>query len=162
MITAFELAGFFAAHAIQSVSDGTTLIPILAYTGENDERQMVRLPSNDLVAAVELGKKKLASNAMQASDAVLIYDGRITVGGEKLDALIIEVRAYFSPDSEAMLAVPYTPESSGQFRVHKPKLLAWDNCEDFDTDLALQAFFNGVAKHEKGAEIWNRCLDESK
>jgi len=162
MITASQLAGFFAAHAVWCVSDGDTLIPMLAYTNENDERQMERLAHDDLAAAVEYGKQKLASNEMDAVDAVLIYDGRITLADEKLDALIIEMRAYFSPDSEAVLAIPYTPRASGQFRVHKPKVLAWDHCEDFDMNAAFESFFNGVAGHEKGAAIWNECLDESK
>lgn len=72
------------------------------------------------------------------------------------------MRAYFSPDSEAVMAVPYTPKQSGKFRVHKPKLLGWKNCDDFDMNAALQSFFEGVDGHEKGAKIWNDCLDESK
>jgi hypothetical protein len=99
---------------------------------------------------------------MDANDAVLLFDGRIPVGDEKLDAVIIELRAYFSPDSKAIIAVPYTPKSSGRFRVHKPKLLEWKDCEDFDTSAAFEAFFAGVARHEKGAQIWNDTLDESK
>jgi hypothetical protein len=162
MITASQLAGFFAAHAVWCVSDGDTLIPMLAHTDENGQRQLERFAHDDLAAAVEFGKQKLASNDMDANDAVLIYDGRITIGDEKLDALIIEMRAYFSPDSLAVLAIPYTPKTSGQFRVHKPKVLAWDNCEDVDLNHAFESFFNGVAEHEKGAAIWNECLDESK
>ena len=162
MITASELAGFFAGHAIWCVSDGDTLIPMLAYTNEDDERKMERLVHDDLADAVEFGKEKLASNEMDANDGVLLYDGRITVEGEKLDAIIIEMRAYFSPDSEAVMAVPYTPRTTGQFRVHKPKLLAWEQCEDFDLDHAIESFFNGVAGHEKGSVVWNQCLDESK
>ncbi len=162
MITASELAGMFAAHAIWCVSDGDTLIPMLVYTDKNDERQMERLAHDDPGAAVEYGKQKLASNEMDANDAALIYDGRITLDDEKLDALIIEMRAYFSPGSVAVLAIPYTPKDSGQFRVHKPKVLAWDNCDDFDLNYAFECFFNGVAGHEKGSEIWNQCLDESK
>src|SRR5690348_5143304 len=130
MITASELAGYFAAHAIWCVSDGDTLTPMLAYTTENNERRMERLIVNDdLAASVAYGKEKLASNEMDANDAVLLFDGRIPVGGQKLDAIIIEMRAYFSPDSEAVIAVPYTPMSSGRFRVHKPKLLGWKDCD---------------------------------
>jgi hypothetical protein len=163
MITTSELAGFFAAHAIWCVSDGDTLIPILAYTTANDERNMERLMVNDdLAASVAYGKEKLQANEMDANDAVLLYDGRILIGKEKVDAIIIEMRAYFAPDSVAVIAVPYTPKSSGRFRVHKPKLLAWENCEDFDMDAALEAFFEGVAGHEKGAKVWNDALDESK
>lgn len=163
MITASELAGFFAAHAIWSVCDGETLIPMLAYTTADGQRKLERLVINDdLESSVAYGKEKLESNEMDANDAVLLYDGRILISKEKVDAIIIEIRAYFSPDSKAIIAVPYTPKASGKFRVHKPKLLEWKNCEDFDMDTALQVFFEGVDSHEKGVEIWNDSLDESK
>ena len=163
MISAFELAGVFAAHAIWCVSDGDTLIPMLAFTTESNERKMERLVVNDdLEASVAHGKQKLQSNAMDANDAALLFDGRIPIGGEKLDAIVIEIRAYFSPESEVVLAVPYSPKSSGAFRVHKPKLVVWKDCADFDIDDSLQAFFDGVHQHEMGARIWNECLDESK
>lgn len=162
MITASELAGMFAAHAVWCVSDGDTLIPMLIYTDEHGERQMERLAHDDLGAAVEFGKNKLVSNEMDANDAALIYDSRITLGEERLDALIIEMRAYVSPDSVATIAIPYTPKDRGRFLVHKPKVLAWDNCEDFDLANAFKAFFAGVAAHEKGSAIWNQSLDETK
>jgi hypothetical protein len=106
MITASKLAGFFAAHAIWCVSDAETLIPMLAYTTEDDERKMERLVVNDdLEPSVAFGKEKLQLNEMNASDAVLLYDGRIPIGLERVDAIIIEMRAYFSPGSEAIM--PY-------------------------------------------------------
>ena len=163
MITASELAGFFAAHAIWCVSDGATLIPMLAYTTADGERKMDRLVINDdLESSVTYGKERLESNDVDAEDAVLLYDGRISIGHEKVDAIIIEMRAYFSPDSRAIIAVPYTPKASGKLRVHKPKLLAWESCDDFDMKVALKVFFDGVDGHEQGAQIWNDCLDESK
>jgi hypothetical protein len=163
LITVSKLAGFFAAHAIWCVSDGETLIPILAYTTADDERKMDRLViEDDLAASVAYGKQKLKSNAMDANDAVLLYDGRMPIGGEKVDAIIIEMRAYFSPRSEAVMAVPYTPKTSGQFRVHKPKLLEWKDCDDFNMNAAFESFFAGVDGHEEGSRIWADCLDESR
>ena len=162
MITASELAGFFAAHAIWCVSGGETLIPMLAYATIDGERKIERLVHERLEQAVALGQDKLDANAMDADDAVLLYDGRIAVESGKLDAIIVEMRTYFSPRSRALFAVPYTPPSSIRFRVHKPKLLQWEHCEDFDIGAATEAFFRGVAAHEKGARIWNECLDESK
>jgi hypothetical protein len=162
MITVFKLGGFFAAHAIWCVSDSEILVPMLTYTTAHDQRRMERLVGNDLEGCVAYGKKKLESNEMDADDAVLLFDDRIPIGKEKVDAIIIEMRAYFSPGSEAIRAVPYTPKTSGEFRVHKPKLLQWKDCEDFDMNAALQSFFDGVHAHEKGAKIWNDCLDESK
>lgn len=62
MISASKLAGFFAAHAIWCVSDGETLIPMLAYTTADDERKVDRLVS-DTVAASVADRKSLAGLA---------------------------------------------------------------------------------------------------
>lgn len=161
MITASQLAGFFAAHAIWCVSDGDTLIPMLAYSTEDGERNMDRLAFDDMGQAVQTGKQRLASNDMNAKDAALLCDARIPIGDQKVDAIIIELRAYFSPGSEMMIAIPYTPAGEKEFRVHRPKLLQWDQCDDFDLDAVMEAFFEGVASHEKGSAIWNQALDES-
>lgn len=162
MNTASELAGFCAAHAIWCVSRGDTLIPMLAYTNEDGGRQLERFAHGDPASAVEFGKHRLEANEMDADDAVLLYDGRISIGREKLDAIIIEMRAYFSPDSRAVVAVPYSAHVKGQFRVHKPKLLAWERCEDFDPGCAMESFFKGIAEHAEGSAIWNETLDETK
>ena len=161
MITALKLAGSLAAHAIWSVSDGEILVPILGFTDQDDKRVMNRLVSPDLAEAVQRGQEQLRDNPMDANDAVLLYDGRITLDGRKLDAIIVEVRAYFAPGAEAVQAVPYTPKASGAFRVHRPKLLVWKGCEDFDMDQALQAFWDGVSSHEQAAKVWTNALDES-
>lgn len=161
MIAAFELAGVFAAHGIWCLSDGDGLIPMLAFQTADGERQMRRFAMEELGQGVELGKQQLASNEMQASVAALVYDGRITLETGKVDALIIEIRSYATPQAEAVVAIPYTPQSTGQFAVHRPKLLAWDHCDEFEIDDAFQAFFAGVDSHEKGAEVWNQSIDDS-
>jgi len=170
MISAANIAGYFAAHAILSVSESLLLIPMLAYITEEAEHKMERLVGEDAAASVAWGQQKLERNDMDADDACLLYDGRIPIGQEKCDAIIIEMRAYFSPHSEVIIAVPYTPATPGKFplrkpqpfRVHKPKLIAWENCEDFDVNAVFQAFFEGVDGHEQGAKVWNDSLDESK
>jgi hypothetical protein len=162
MITAVKLAGFLAAHAIWDVSDGGRSTPMLLYTNAKNERTLARFVADDLAASVALGKQKLQSNDMDANDAALLYDGYITLEKEKAEAVIIEIRAYFSPSSEAVIAVPYTPRASGRFLVHKPKLLVWKHCEDFDQGVAVQSFFAGVDEHKKGSEIWKESLDESR
>ena len=161
MITASALAGYLAAHAIWSVSDGEMLVPMLGYVGEDEKRVMNRLVGPDASVAVLQGKEQLASNSMDANDAVLLYDGFITLGDRKIDAILIEVRAYFSPESEMTLAVPYTPKSSGAFKVHKPKVLVWKGCEDFELERVLKMFWMGVDGHPQGSKIWAAALDES-
>jgi len=162
MINAFRLAGFFAAHAIWCVSDEEGLIPMLAYTNENGEREMKRIVSEeDAEKAVANGKQMLDTNPHDANDAVLLYDARIPLNGEKFDAIITEIRCYFSPLSRAVMAIPYKPATSGDFRVYKPKLLQWEGCEDFNLDAVVKSFFEGVDSHEKGAAVWNLALDQS-
>ncbi len=161
MITAFELAGFFAAHAVWSLSESDSFSPIFAYTTEDGEKKMERLVG-DLPAAVEHGRQRLESNKEDANDGVLAYDARIPVGNEKLDAVVVEMRCHCFPCAKAMIAIPYSPRSTGKFRVHKPKVLEWERCEDFDIGTAFAVFFEGVATHEQGAKVWDAALDESK
>ena len=61
----------------------------------------------------------------------------------------------------AVLAIPYVPLDSGEVRVQRPKMLVWDECEDFDMGEALESFFTGVAGHEKGSAIMNQAFDET-
>jgi hypothetical protein len=162
MITASELAGFIAAHAIWCVSDADGLTPMVAFTTQDGQRKLDRLVLDDAAAAVEYGRRRLQDNPFNATDGVLAYDGRITVEGGKLDVIILEMRSYRFPLARAVIAVPYTPVSSGEFRVHKPKLVQWERCDDFGPEAAFEAFFRGVAAHDQGARVWNAALDESK
>ena len=133
---------------------------MLASAGEGG-RKMQRFVTGDLQGAVEKAREALEANEMDAWDGALLFDGRISLGDEKYDAVIIELRSYAFPGAEATLAVPYTPLSSGRFKVHKPKLLQWEACDDFDQRAAIQAFFNGVDAHEQGSKAWSTALDES-
>jgi hypothetical protein len=162
MITASELAGFIAAHAIWCVSDGDGLVPMVAFTTEEGQRKLDRLVAHDAPVAVERGRQRLEHSPYDAIDGVLAYDGRITVESGKLDAILLEMRSYGFPFARATIAVPYKRYSSGGFRVHTPKLIEWHECEDFDLDAAFDAFFQGVANHEQGAKVWEAALDASK
>jgi hypothetical protein len=166
MLSAANLGGTFAAHAVWSISDGgsdgVNFHPMLAFITEDEKRVMERIVDDDLARAVDQGRARLSANPMDANDAALVYDGRMTVAGEKLDTIFIELRAYFSPKSEAILAVPYNPPSRGGLRVYRPKLIAWKDCDDFDVDAMFEAFWQGVDSHEHGSRIWNEVIDDSK
>jgi hypothetical protein len=101
MITASELAGFIAAHAIWCVSDADGLVPMVAFTTDDGQRRLERQVCDDADAAVEHGRKRLEDDRFSANDGVLAYDGRITVGGGRLDAIILEMRSYAFPGARA-------------------------------------------------------------
>src|SRR5262245_48599053 len=104
MIGASKLAGFFGAHAVWCVCDGRVMkTPMLAYFTADGERMMDRLEADHFSGSpVEMGIDKLTSNEMDATEAALLYDGRIVLGEEWLDAIIIEMRTYAEPDAVAI------------------------------------------------------------
>lgn len=163
MIESFKLAGLFAAHSLHDVSEGETFVPLLVYTTSPDECTIARLTvSEDLETCVVHGKEKLESNDMGAMDAVLLYDGHLQIDKETVDAVIIEMRSYTSLDAKAVLAIPYTPKKSGRFLVYRPKVIRWENCDDFNLDSVIQSFFEAFKKHEKGAKILRDHVEKSK
>lgn len=162
MIEAHKLAGFISAHGIWCVSDGSILTPMFAFINEDGERVLNRLVTERLEEAVELGRAKLDENKDDANDAVLVFDGRIPIGEKKYDALIVEMKSYFSPRSKSTMAIPYTPATESEpFKVHKPKYLQWESCDDFDLNTCVNSFFEGVDSHEEGAKIWNDHIDQT-
>ena len=159
MNAAAQLAGFYAAHAIWCVSDGETLIPMLAHLVD-DEATMERLDEDDFTESVDAARARLAGGD-DPRDAALLYDASIEIDGDPVDAIVVEIRSAESPASEVVLAVPYTPATDAPFAVHRPKLLAWTNCDSYDVQDFMDAFFAGVDAHEQGAKVWNEHLDES-
>jgi hypothetical protein len=162
VIEVWLLAGFFAAHAVWSVEDGETLVPIYAYY-KDGQRHMERVEAERLEDAVRIGQEALAANTANATSAVLIYDGYLTFDGRRSDALFVELRAYGTSPVEARLAIPYQPHSdTARFTVYKPKLIALP--EDLQEQMGefLEAFWKGVDSHEQGSKSWNAHIDQSR
>lgn len=162
MEAATELAGFFAAHAVWSVSDGETLIPLVAYETFDGKRQINRLVSERVEDGAARGREWLAKNPDGVARAVVVFDGYITLKTGKTDALIVLIRDYTQGEAEITMAVPYRPANDPKgFVVHRPKFLGFKDTEP-DWQKVSSALWAGIARHEKGAEVWNKHLDESK
>ena len=163
MDAAAELAGFFTAHAIWCVAEGETLVPIYAYADGSEKPTMERLLHNKLEEGVEAGRRRLEETSPGIDAKVLIFDGRITLSGTKMDALIVEFRSYASPPGKVIVAIPYTPHQGRQrFAVHRPKVLETsEHLRDAVAEV-FEFFFEGVRRHEQGSALWNDHLDESK
>ncbi len=160
---AAELAGFFTAHAIQSVADAAagepSFHPMLAIDADGT-RQMRRFIVEDVASLVESTRADMEANTLMASAAALLYDGRLTLGDEKLDAVFVEFRSYGSPAVHGSIAVPYAPAQPGPMRVYRPKLLEVHGVTD--TNAVFASFWHGVDRHVDGNKIWADHLDESK
>jgi hypothetical protein len=95
--------------------------------------------------------------------AVLLYDGYITLGDWRTDAIMVDTRCYKRSNLRVLMAVPYKPKRGwfSRFVVYKPKFV---ESSDPAADFAAigEAFFAGVDSHEKGAAVWNTHLDQSR
>jgi hypothetical protein len=122
---------------------------------------MHRMVADTFEEGVARGQEWLESNHLGATRAVLIYDGYITLPSGKLDALLVEGRAYGPPVQSFVVAVPYRhAHSPAGFAVHRTKLLEATGDDEQATAL-MQAFFDGAGQHEQGYEVWSARLDES-
>jgi hypothetical protein len=159
MEQACHLAGFFAAHAIWSVSDGETLIPILATETTGGERSMMRLVDEDLAAAVGAGHERQDANPEGHARSVLLHDAYLHLDDHKVDAVIAHLTDH-DTGARLVIGIPYRPAEQG-FAVHRVKFLEADGVDEATVDQLGQAFFVGVEAHEQGAAVWNEHLDES-
>jgi hypothetical protein len=157
-----QLAGFFAAHGIWSVSDGATLIPMLGFERGNGERGMSRFVLDDLGAAAQAGREALAANPEGVARAALVVDGYVHLEAGKVDALIVEAVEYGPQHLSLTIAVPYRPPARpGGFAVHRPKFLSMTGVDRQQAGGLAEAFFAGVDGHEQAATVWNAHLDDS-
>jgi hypothetical protein len=160
-----HFAGSLAAHAVWCVSSGGTLVPILGETRPNGDRAMNRLVYDRLERAVEAGREKLDAPEVGVRNAVLLYDGFITVEDWRTDAIMIDIRCHKggSAGRRVVMAVPYKAKKGwfSKFVVYRPKFVeSSDGALDYEK--CGEAFFAGVESHPKGAKIWTRHLDQSR
>jgi hypothetical protein len=158
-----RLAGFIAAHAIWSVSDGETLVTMVGSEGADGQRKLDRLVTERIEDSVSQGREQLLKNPQHVARAALAFDGYITLPDGKTDAVFIEAREYAKGEALPFeIAVPYrSAKSPGGFAVYRPKLLKvppdLKNCESL-----LNTFWTGVDAHTKAAEVWRAHIDQSR
>ncbi|MBT8769165.1 hypothetical protein [Metapseudomonas boanensis] len=162
MERAIELAGFFAAHGIWCVSDGETLIPMLAQESAANGRSMLRFEAEQLEDGVAQAQAHFESNPDGADRATLVYDGYITLPTGRTDALCVVIRSYASPVATLTMAVPYRhAESPDGFAVHRPKFVEWQGGSNPDYQAFGEAFFRGVDSHREASAVWTEHNDDS-
>ena len=157
-------AGFLAAHAVWCVSDGGPLIPFVGMELPGGRQNLLRFADEeDLERAVNRARASFEANAEGALFATLIYDAYVTLPDGKTDALVVESRVYSEPPISLSIVVPYrNQEDALGFAVYRPKFTKVCGPEEPNYDALGNAFFAGVDSHEKGAEAWNRHLDQSR
>ena len=125
MEDAFEMAGYFCAHAIWCVADAETLVPMLAVQRPDRSLQMTRFEAEAQRDAVASARERLELNPERNSIGALFYDGYVTLPEGRTDAVVVELVEY-SSRQRADLAVPYRHAAHPDgFAVFRPKLLTF-------------------------------------
>lgn len=155
-----ELAGYFLAHAVWSVSDGDALIPMVGHETQG-KRGLVRFAGPELQEAATKAQQFVDANPQGATRACAIIDAFVTLGDRRTDALVVTAVRYAAPKRTLQVILPYRPAKAGQtFAVFKPKFTQFDG-EPAELDGAVEAFFRGVDGHAEAAKVWNAHLDQS-
>lgn len=159
----FQLVGETAAHSIWAVADGENLDPILTTMDESGKSQFLRLAMDDCDDAVRYGHDKLEHQDAGKIGAVFVADGFVTLDTGKTDALVVEVRVYNGATAKCQMVIPYRPANSSKgFAVHRPQITELENIEQAKFQPLMQAFFEGLERHQQGGQIWNQYyVDEA-
>lgn len=158
---AIMMAGYITAHAVLSVSEGETLIPIYAYVNDEDALVMERMPQYFLEEAVVAGQDLLNQNPKGTWAAILVYDGRIGInedGSKKADALITELRVYTEEYLPLVFALTYRPKAPFvEFGVYRLERIQHpDSPFTGDVKPVVESFYDGAERHQKAWEVWSK------
>jgi hypothetical protein len=161
MDPSLELAGIAAAQAVCCLFDRVPLVP-LAFSRRAAGPPTVTLLSGGTPERMTAESRQwLDMNMDQADEAVVLFDGYITIPEGRKDAIILELRSYGDRVRHMRMAVPYRPHHDPRgFAVHRPKFIV-ATPEGHDMSALRESFFRGVAIHKVGRQIWDACVDES-
>jgi hypothetical protein len=161
MLEAHRLAGFVAAHSAWSICDGALLIPIMGTLTEDNKFEVRRIMEDDLEEAVAIAHDLLDKQQDNVKSAVIAFDAVLTVDDQQMDAIVLKLKDYSSPESVSSLAIPYaSKDSDGGFKIFRLKVLQWLHCDGFELNDCMESFFSGVDSHKQGIEVWEKYYDE--
>ena len=161
MFPCLELAGIAAAQAVCCLFDRVPLVPLAFSRRTSGPPTVTLLSARTPDAMATEGRQWLEMNLDQADEAVVLFDGYITIPAGRKDAVILELRAYGPHVRHMRMAVPYRPHQDPEgFAIYRPKFVV-ATPDGHDTEAMSQAFFRGVAAHEFGRQIWEACADAS-
>jgi hypothetical protein len=158
---AATLAGYFVAHGVWSISDGASVIPMVADEGDHG-RSFRKFVCEDSGASARQAEEWLEDNPAGAQRAVLVVDGFADLDGVRRDALIAHVIEYGPPRRSLHIVLPYRPRAAlGGFAVHAPRFGGAEGMDGIDIGSLGRAFFAGVVAHTVAGPIWTEHLDDS-
>jgi hypothetical protein len=119
MSECIELAGFAAAQALCCLFDRIPVPPIAFSRKASGAATVTILPGGTPGEIAGRGQRWLDANDNRADDAVVVYDGYVTMAAIKKDALILDLRSYRATDCRLPDGCP-VPAASSSARLRGP------------------------------------------
>lgn len=150
------LGGQVMAHAVWAIREGATLTPIGTKQNARGENTSERFGVASSPEAALRVHAFLASAKTDSSCAVVVLDAFVKVEDRDVDALVMTLVEYGTPDRSFQVIVPYRPHAKG-FSVQRPQLTGLDGDPEALNALS-ELFWKGVQSNPKGARTWNEHL----
>lgn len=149
-----KMAGYYGAHAIWSVADGETLIPMLGYLATNNRTSMQRL-AMESAAAFALAETQLSSPGADNRGVVFIRDAVIKLASGKTDSLALDVAFTDRPAVRLQVLIPYRhAQHPAGFAVHRLQVTRADGIPEGDIQGLINAFVDGIDSHPQGGALY--------
>lgn len=149
-----KMAGYVTSHAIWSVGDGETLIPLVGSVDAENKREMVRLMMGS-AAAMASGMESVSNLRPGVLGAAFVRDVVATLDSGKTDALAVEIRFAGTGGRRVEVLLPYRhAKHPDGFAVHRPKVTELDGISSDAVEGLMNAFFDGLESHEQGGRLW--------
>lgn len=151
-----KMAGNYTGHAFWSISSGETLIPIVGYLDKAGERRMERL-AMDSTKAIALGDQKISELPDDATGAIFIRDGYITLETGKTDAIIIDIALSGKEQPRIQYMFPYRHANHEKgFALHRLKVTQLKGISTDDIEAFTNFFWDGIESHPQGGDLWKK------
>lgn len=162
MLDTVKMAGYFTSHAIWSVADGETLIPIVGYLKTDDSQGMERLAMSSAQAMAH-GNERIENLRDDEIGAAFIADAVVTLDTGKTDALIVDVRFAQDATGKLQFFLPYrNAKHPDGFAIHRLQLTQLEGISQEMVDQLVGAFFDGLEAHEQGGKLWkDKYIDQA-
>lgn len=154
-----QLAGFFTAHAVWTVSLQQGPLPPMLVTEISGERFLTRFDKEDsMEEAVAKAQGLLDGSVAETDRGILLYDAFVTLDDGRCDAIIVQGQEHHSELLKVEIIQPYRPPSApGGFAVMQPKV-SFPEAQVHHAEMLIEAFFEGLDSHEEGGPLWTESI----
>lgn len=161
MESVIQMAGYYAATAIETLSQSERFMPCLVHLTNDGQYVETPLLLPPVQAAAKAGEAfSQISNDNQG--VIFISDVIVSLKTGKVDAIVAEVKFAEAPEKSMSLIVPYRPANHAKgFAVHRFSINQMKGFNRSQLEWATNAVSDGLEAHKAGFKIWQASYEHS-